>query len=304
MPNRRSARVNLVVVAIAVVFPVVVGVFIINPSLLGKLGIPWFEQRAAAGENRDKGESATLIWGANSRPGLKLTKEAMDGLQVTVEPVKRARQERALPGQTGTVNFDNDRLFSIPARFTGEIAEIAQVNDEERVLSGEQKQRPLRYGDRVKQGDLLAVVYSQPIGAAKAALVDAMCSLKLSQAKEKRYKELYDNSQYSYAQYEASLRQVEADTNAVLLAERSLYAWKLHKDEVLAVKKEAESLLDKSIVRDQSWRLKNGHVSKCVCPCLTPPISRKNWSSLKRTPTLAPWWIRSTLPRLCFVCRT
>jgi multidrug efflux pump subunit AcrA (membrane-fusion protein) len=53
------------------------------------------------------------------------------------------------------------------------LVEVALVDDD-LTPSGEVNKRPLRYGDRVKQGQLLAVVYSQPLGAQKATLVDAI----------------------------------------------------------------------------------------------------------------------------------
>jgi len=249
MPGQRSARINLIIVGVVVVVGAVGASMVAFPSLRQRLGIFGFEVAASASEPSDLEGAAKAIKDDKGRPGLKLSKLAVDGLQVKVETATRAVKNRALPPQSGTINFDNDRLFSVPSRFTGELVEVALVDDEP-TPSGETKKRPLRYGDRVKQGQLLAVVYSQPLGAQKAALVDAINNLRLSKERLERHKELNNQGALSIATLKESERQVDLDTNAVLSAERSLYLWKLTKEEVQSIKDEAASIRDQHQARD------------------------------------------------------
>jgi cobalt-zinc-cadmium efflux system membrane fusion protein len=161
---------------------------------------------------------------------------------------KTARQPQPLPPQIGTVNYDNERLFSIRPRFSGELVEITQV--EEPGPSGSPVKRPLRYGDRVRQGDVLAVVYSRDLGEKKAALVDAVCSLRLSEETLKRHEELQREGALSLTALNTSRRQVQADSNAVLTAERTLLMWKLTDKEIQAIKEEAGIIHDQKLVRN------------------------------------------------------
>jgi cobalt-zinc-cadmium efflux system membrane fusion protein len=181
--------------------------------------------------------------------GLQLSREAVDGLKIEPVAAKKAIKHRALPVQSGTINFDNDRLFSLPSRFNGEIAELMTIK-EPGVSGGEPVERPVRYGDRVKQGQLLAVVFSPGLGQQKAALVDAMCSLRLSEETLERHRQLFAEGALAYQQLRASERQVQADSNAVLTAERTLLLWKMTPVEIEAIKKEANIIHDQKLVRN------------------------------------------------------
>jgi membrane fusion protein, heavy metal efflux system len=235
-------------VGVLVVVAIAGGCLLAFPSLRQTLGITRLEETAAA-QGPEAAEAATVVRDDTGRPGLKLSKQAVDGLQIKTETATRAIKNQPLPAQSGTINFDNDRLFSIPSRFTGELVEVALVDDE-LTPSGEKKKRPVRYGDRVKQGQMLAVVYSQPLGAQKAALVDALNNLRLSKEKLKRYQELASGGSIGVAAVKEAERQAEIDSNAALTAERSLYGWKLTKEEVQALKEEAKNIRDENVVRD------------------------------------------------------
>src|SRR5215467_10132933 len=49
-------------------------------------------------------------------PGLRLHDDSVQALQIRPEAAQRASEERALPPQTGQVNYDNDRLWVIRSR--------------------------------------------------------------------------------------------------------------------------------------------------------------------------------------------
>jgi cobalt-zinc-cadmium efflux system membrane fusion protein len=244
--NRASLSNLLVLGVIAVAAAIGVGFLL--------FGVPWGPAKAGAQEYETQKRSATLIFAKAAAPGepevagLRLTWEAYDGLQISPKAAARPAQTRALPAQTGTFNYDIERLFQLPGRVAGEIAELAEV--EEPGISDKPVKRPLRYGDKVKQGQLLAVVYSPTLGQQKAALVDASNSLRLSEEQIERHRKLYAEGALSYAQLKASERQVEADKNAVLTAERTLRLWKMDDQEIRALKEEAEDIRNRGQERN------------------------------------------------------
>ncbi len=253
MPSQRTNRMTYIGVGVLSVAAVAIAVGLIaSPGLREAVGIHW-DSAASVTEITQKTPAAVLIYGKDKMPGLRLTKEAVEGLGIEgpgVQPVaaKIANTAQPLPPQIGTINYDNDLLFAIRSRFNGELVEIAQVD--EPGPSGTPVKRPLRYGDKVKQGDLLAVVYSRDLGEKKAALVDAVCSLRLSEETLQRHRKLQEQGAISEATIKADERQVQGDKNAVLTAERTLIMWKLTNDEIQAIKKEAETILDLKLVRN------------------------------------------------------
>jgi multidrug efflux pump subunit AcrA (membrane-fusion protein) len=249
MSSKRLARVNPLIIGIVCVVVALGAGLIAIPSLRQMLGIGRLEGTAAAAETASSEGTAQICKDEKGRCGLQLSQLAVEGLQLKTATATRAVQLRPLPAQSGTVNFDNDRLFQVPSRFSGEVVEIAQVDDEP-TPSGEIKKRPLRYGDRVKQSQLLAVVYSQPLGSAKAVLVDAISALRLSKARLDRFQLPELASVLPRSVVEQQERQVESDINTLRSAERSLYLWKLTKEEVQGIKDEAKTMLDEKLVRD------------------------------------------------------
>ena len=231
-----------------VVFVVVVGVGLVAafPAVSDFLN---GKDRRLPKKGTDAGEPAVLIQQGNERYGLRLTPEAVAGLEVSVLEAKQAKEPRPLPPQIGTINYDNERLFILQSRFPGEVAVIKQIRE----ISGPPtkfQERSLRYGDRLEQDELLAIVWSKDLGVQKAALVDAMCALKLSQNQLERYKKLFQDGALPEAVYRAQERQVQADSNAVLTAKRTLKMWKLNDQEIADIEAEAKKIIDLKKIRD------------------------------------------------------
>jgi multidrug efflux pump subunit AcrA (membrane-fusion protein) len=249
MANPRSAPIRIVVGAVVALVVLGAAIFAV-PPLRAMLGFSGDEKPASA--KAEKTPAAEVIYDAAKKPGLRLTKLAVEGLGILPVAVKQAAPLRELPPQVGTINFDNETLFAIPSRFPGEIAEIAQVEEDGPVdpnnPSGPplKKKRSLRYGDRVRQGSLLAVVHSTTLGTAKAALVDAVCSLKLSTETLERHYKLYAEGGISLATLRQSERQQQFDSNALLTAERTLLTMKLSEDEVNEIKAQAKEIATKA----------------------------------------------------------
>jgi cobalt-zinc-cadmium efflux system membrane fusion protein len=254
MANRETAAVRQprsyrVVVIGVVVLAIAAGVFTVTvtvPQVRGAISDLWSasEKREAPPPGDEKGR-VELFRDAQGHPGLRLTAEAAGGHGIRPVAAEKATEPRKLPPQVGTINFDNDRLFHIRSRFPGELDRVMTVPEGSPTTF-----RPLRFGDRVKQGDLLAVVWSQQLGAAKAALVDAICAHKLSKDNYERLLKLWEEGVASVSALKAAERQLQGDSGAMVTAERSLRMWRLTEDEIKDVRAEANIIMDQKKVRD------------------------------------------------------
>src|SRR5207237_10403596 len=130
---------------------------------------------------------------------------AMANLEVPPTEVKLALEARPLPPQIGHVNFDNDHLFTIRPRFPGELVSFLKVNRDESPYW-----RDVRFGDRIKQGEVLGVIWSKEVGMAKAELVDATINKKLSEDTLSRHQKAFEEAAISLA----TLRQTEKQVNS------------------------------------------------------------------------------------------
>jgi hypothetical protein len=190
-------------------------------------------------------------------PGLKLTGVMMKGLDLTTAPVAGAHI-RSLPPQIGTLNYDNETMFLIKCRFNGELTSVMQVKDKILDKDGYEKtiDRTLKFGDKVKQGDVLAVFWSITLGTAKAAFVDAISAVRLSEDAWVRQRELYEKGALPLATLRGAERQLQGDNNNLLTAERSLRMWKMTDDEIKALREEANEIIESLVLNPNKGTIK------------------------------------------------
>jgi cobalt-zinc-cadmium efflux system membrane fusion protein len=133
----------------------------------------------------------------------------------------------------GSLFMDSNHLVRLHSRFAGDVVSIGTVEEDG-------QQRPLRFGDRVKKGQVLAIVWSKEIGEKKSELVDAISSFSLRKSNLDRLKSLTAGVVPQKQIYEAE-RDFQAAQIAVERAERTLRAWNLA-DELKEVYEEAERI--------------------------------------------------------------
>jgi cobalt-zinc-cadmium efflux system membrane fusion protein len=140
----------------------------------------------------------------------------------------------------GTTMLNPNRLARVKARFApARVVEVATTHD----FSRETKRsefREIRQGDRVKEGDLLAVLYSVEVGTKKNDLLDALVQLELDQTIMDRIEENRDSVTEVY--YLTMWRNVQADRNAVNRALNNLSVWDIPQDEIDALHAEAKKI--------------------------------------------------------------
>src|SRR5207248_642486 len=122
----------------------------------------------------------------------------------------------------------------VHARFAGEVVEIGSAVDAEgeRTPSGPTLTRPLRYGDHVEKGQLLAIVWSKDLGEKKSELIDAVSRLHADREVLRGVQELYEKGSTSVRSLRDAERNVEADEIALGRAERTLRSWRLTDEEI------------------------------------------------------------------------
>jgi cobalt-zinc-cadmium efflux system membrane fusion protein len=172
---------------------------------------------------------------------LRISPDAIKAIQLKTTPVEQAPppEPLRLPGSLG---LDPNLLVPVHSRFPGEVAGLAEVETGETGADGGRVKRPIRYGDTVKQGQILATVWSREVGEKKSELVDALSRLDLDQRLLQRLSSFKAGTIIPERQLAEAQRNVEGDLIAIEKAVRTLRSWRLTEDEIETVKHEAAEL--------------------------------------------------------------
>lgn len=158
------------------------------------------------------------------------------GLKFVAVEAAPAPEPLQLPGY---LLVDPNSLVPIHSRFAGQVVLLGQTVETD--ARGKTHSRALRFGDKVKAGQLLAIVWSTDVGQKKSELVDALSKLALDET-------IFNNLQRAGAgavpprQFDEAKRNVEADKILVNSARRTLTSWRLTEEEIDAVVEEAKQL--------------------------------------------------------------
>jgi len=199
------------------------------PAGAGSAAAPPYTPEGGEKLRRDGPDAVVVPAVMAERMGLKTTPAA--------EPTRPVR----LPAFQGTLALDAERSARVHSRFPGEVVSVEPPADPNLPSS-----RPVRVGDRVRKGDVLAVVWSKDLGEKKSELVDALARLRADETTLRRLEDAGKEVPGAIAGrtlLEARAK-VEADRVAVDRAERTLRAWRLTDKEIEAVRAEAGRLSD------------------------------------------------------------
>lgn len=157
-----------------------------------------------------------------------------------------AVRPRPLPSLMGCLAVDNDRLVRVHSRFAGEMMALGTLaKGETAVFVEDGPSRMLRVGDRVEEGQLLAVVWSKDLGEKKSELVDSLSRLRVDRETLDRLKSVSEGVVAGRQVREAE-RAVEASQIAVARAEATLRSWRVPEAEIQAVTADAQRLTQPS----------------------------------------------------------
>jgi cobalt-zinc-cadmium efflux system membrane fusion protein len=151
----------------------------------------------------------------------------------------------------GSILLDPNRLVRIHSRFPGELVALGQIAA---AKPGTQP-RQLYFGDYVKKGQLLAVVWSKDIGEKKSELVDALSKAAFDKTLLTRL-ESVPKGTVPEPRLKEARRNYEADLIAVEKAKRTLQAWRLTDEELQEIQQEAERIQNREAAdakNDRAW---------------------------------------------------
>ncbi len=212
----------------------------------------WFkssqEQPAVPGSD----SQARLVPGSNDE--IELPPDVVERLGVKSVAVEPAAAPRPLT-LAGSLFFEPNKLGSVQSRFPGEVISIGSTAYSS--ANGPMRERPLEYGDRVSQGQIMAVVLSKDLGEKKSELVDALVQLALDDVRLKDREQAYRQGALPEDTLNQTRRDVATDRNAVWKAERTLRTWKVSEEEINVVKEEArlvaESKKERDLKKEMEW---------------------------------------------------
>jgi membrane fusion protein, heavy metal efflux system len=207
--------------------------------VLGALGLAagLSAQRVGA-EKPEADEAPALVPGSGDGVRMPAAALAKLGVQVAEAKPRPAAKARVLQ-LTGTLAIDPDRLARVRCRFAP--AEVVEIGRPE----GKGEDRPLRLGDKVRKGQLLAVVSSIAVGAKKNDLYLAQAQLDLDKERLGYAERMYKKGYLTESHVRNARRAVAADQTAVSRAENSLSAWGIPARDIEAVRKEGGARGDK-----------------------------------------------------------
>ena len=152
------------------------------------------------------------------------------GIRTSVVQTAGAAMTLELPG---TLILDANRLSHVHARFAGEVVQIA---------GGPESDSRVDVGEPIREGQLLAVLWCRDLGEKKSELVNTLSQLRVDQ-------ETYDHMLKSATEgalpdrtLREALRRVETSRIARDRVVRTLESWRVSKEEIDALFREAERM--------------------------------------------------------------
>jgi cobalt-zinc-cadmium efflux system membrane fusion protein len=238
---------------------IIFGVLILGAGIVVTAGAVYYGPKAFASpekqtESQGNGKSRLAVELVDDIPHtLSVPENVRKSLNIEKSVAAEAPTQGRPLVMPGSTALDPARVMRIKTRFNAEIVEITQVPDgDRRTASGETILREIRPGDRVKKGDVLAVVYSIDVGSRKSDLVDALVQLKLDEKRLKEREELFKKGAIPEDTLNQTRHDVISDRNAKQRAERTLRTWNVPEHEIQAVYDEAELVSERKGKRDEA----------------------------------------------------
>jgi cobalt-zinc-cadmium efflux system membrane fusion protein len=172
---------------------------------------------------------------------LELLPQTAQSMHIEVVDVKPAPPTAPLK-LMGWLYLEGSRLAHVQTVFVGRVIEVGQTTE-----GG--KSRPLRPGDNVEKGQILAKLWSKEVGEKKSDLVDAISKLHLHGNVLKRLNTL-GGSAIPLARLQEAERDYAADQIEIERLKRTLISWQISEEELAAIQTEAERIIAQSLLRD------------------------------------------------------
>lgn len=171
-----------------------------------------------------------------------------------------AGQNRVLV-RSGRLVFDSRRLSRVQASCAGQVVSIGQTQPG----ASDEAARPLRFGDPVKQGQVLAVVWSRELAEKKTDLLSALAEVEVDQQQVARLASARRGSEEDRLRREADGRLQAANMNVARI-ERTLRSWHVSDEALDELRAEAQR------VRQDPRSVRAGHDRQWAEVSLLSPI--------------------------------
>jgi len=250
------------VVRVLIVLGVVIGL-----PVLGYLGVPrlkeWWDHEHPHVESSsiraEKAKPRGTLVGAESKT-LRLPQEVFEMMQVRSVAVEPALTSDMLK-LDGSLFLDANRLVHVNSRFAGDVTELGQIevpaSDQISTSANRTVSRSISFGDNVRKGQLLAVIWSKELGEKKSELVESLTQLRFDEDKLKRMEDLFSKKSVPERNVFDAHRDVDSDVITVARIERTLRSWRLSTEQIQAIRDEAERVRARNTERqtefDESW---------------------------------------------------
>ena len=221
--NRRFKAIVPVVLLVAVV--------VLGIAYRTRLVSMWTSITTPAAANASPANAPELA----GKEALTLPQDIAKRLNVRTEPAQPSTAPATLE-LSGSLILDSDRLAHVHARFPGEVVELG------RAYNPGAPPRPVAFGQHVRKGQLLAVIWSHDLGEKKSDLIDALSQLRVDEDSLARISKAAAEGSVPDRVLQDTQRKVEADRIAISRAERTLQSWRISKEEIDQVRAEAERL--------------------------------------------------------------
>jgi cobalt-zinc-cadmium efflux system membrane fusion protein len=231
-----------------------VALVIVTAGAIYFVGVPGVRSYPVSGAEKSGHDTLSgVTLDPKDSDALIVPADVLTRLKIKTGDVTKARPRPLV--LTGSLAFDPQTLGRVRSRFAGEAIEISPRRDEDASHAASQTElRSLRLGDKVNEGDLLAVVWSKDLGEKKSELVDAQSLLLTDTGLLKTYREAYPRGGIPDYLIKQQERAVKSDHIAVDRAERTLRTWKLKQSEINALKALAKPDADRKELREREER--------------------------------------------------
>ncbi|HEY2251059.1 MAG TPA: efflux RND transporter periplasmic adaptor subunit [Planctomycetaceae bacterium] len=227
-------------------------VVVLVPVKLVPMVQQWIEDREAAGtKHAALVQAEKLAELASDQPDtLIVPEDVYKTLGMTLAQVQPAVAPEPLK-LDGSLHLLANSIVHVRSRFFGDVVEVGPYEDPVAPVDGvdgtdssaheSRSTRQLQFGDFVRKGQLLAVVWSKDLGEKKSELVDAISKLETDRNQLEQYLKT-EVGVVPKKQIIDARRTVEADSIARDRARRTLVSWRLTEEEINAIEKEAEGV--------------------------------------------------------------
>jgi cobalt-zinc-cadmium efflux system membrane fusion protein len=171
---------------------------------------------------------------AKAKDALTLPADVAKRLKVETEAAQASTAPNALK-LSGSLILDSDRLAHVHALFPGEVVELGSN-------SAGHDSRPVAFGQHVRKGQVLAVIWSRDLGEKKSDLIDALSQFRVDDDSLSRISKAAAEGSIPERILHDTERKVEADRIAISRAVRTLQSWRISKEEIDQVRAEADRL--------------------------------------------------------------